>query len=180
MSVGLALIVMCIILLIYPFISIAQVLQNFSNGAIEQSVKYIVIYLVIAAIFGILASFLGGTIRNRVSKFFGTVFALMGVGYYLFGYLVPQICINGATIAVAVDCIIVLSILIVIYSFGLPFVLFSDTETCIIPLIFGIIVFFVIYMVLHLDVNDFQEYRQSIPDIYGTNFITEWIASLPY
>lgn len=166
MGLTCAVIIIIFCLVIYPFIVLSKLLDSLAAGMSIEALKYIIIYLIVSAVIGVFISFTGKTYRNRISKVISTVIALLAFGYYIFGYLVPQIYLKGAGLGIAIDFIIVLFVLFFIYVCSL-FLMVADSQTFISPLVVGIITCLIVYVVLHLDPNDFKEYQEAIPYVYG-------------
>ena len=154
------------LLLIFPFIVLTKLLESLAAGASTEALKYIIIYFLISVVIGVFISLTGKTYRNRISKVISTVIAFLAFGYYIFGYLVPQLYLKGAGLGVGVDFIIVLFVLFFIYT-GCFLLMTGDSQTFIYPLIIGIATCLIVYYFLHLDPSDFKEYQEAIPYVYG-------------
>lgn len=166
MSLICAIIIIIFCLAVYPFIVLSKLLESLAAGASIEALKYIVIFLIISIVIGILISLTGESHRNRISKVIATVVALLSFGYYIFGYLVRQLYLKGSGLGVTIDFIIVLFVLFFIYYFCFSLMV-SDSKTFITPLVVGIATCLIVYAILHLDPNDFKEYQKAIPYVYG-------------
>ena len=165
MSVLVVMCILALLILILPIYILGLILQSTGMNINEHIIKYIIIFFILASILGVLISMSGRTMRNKIAKYIGVLISFLGPGYYFFGYLIPQIILTGGLFSVAIDFLAVIFIFILIYCLGLC-IMVSDERGCVIPIIVGIAIVGMCYLVLHIDPGDFKKYQEAIPQIY--------------